>query len=43
MQEFGNAVENAPGDASCMITHKGYQQSGHGLRFELDNYNDLIC
>ena len=43
MQEYGNAVELPPGEGTVMITQKGYQQSGGGLRYELDNYNDLIC
>lgn len=42
MMEYGANVPKHP-ESSVMITQDGFKHSGHGLRFELDNYNDLIC
>ena len=42
MLEYGAAVPKGP-DTNVMITQKGFQQVGQGLRYELDNYADLIC
>ncbi len=42
MIEYGASVPKGP-ESSVMITHKGFQQIGHGLRYDLDNYSDLVC
>lgn len=42
MLEYGAAVPKSP-DTSVMITQKGFQMAGHGLRYDLDNYADLVC
>ena len=42
MLEYGNDVPKGL-DSSSMITQKGFVQVGHGIRYDLDNYNDLIC
>ena len=42
LTEYGAAVPKYP-DSNVMITQKGFVHQGNGLRFELDNYNDLVC
>mmetsp|Transcript_52029 Transcript_52029/g.71420 ORF Transcript_52029/g.71420 Transcript_52029/m.71420 type:complete len:236 (+) Transcript_52029:15-722(+) len=42
MHEYGSIADKQV-DTNCMFTHKGFEQVGEGIRFELDNYNDLIC
>ena len=42
MMEYGAAVPKSP-ESNVMITQKGFQQIGHGLRYDLDNYKDLVC
>ena len=40
--EYGNNVPKAPMNSSSMITSRGFTHSGNGLRYELDNYDDLV-
>ena len=42
MIEYGAKLPKGP-DTNCMITKNGFTQVGHGIRYELDNYDDLIC
>ena len=42
MLEYGGKVEKGI-DTNVMITDKGFEQVGNGIRFELDNYADLVC
>ena len=42
MLEYGAAVPKPP-ESSVMITQKGFQQVGNSLRYDIDNYQDLIC
>ena len=42
MLEYGAGVPKPP-ESSVMITQNGFQQIGHGLRYDLDNYKDLVC
>ena len=42
MLEYGGAVPKGP-DSNVIINQHGFSQLGHGLRFELDNYSDLVC
>ena len=42
MLEYGAAIEKNV-DTNVLITDKGFEQTGHGIRFELDNYADLVC
>ena len=41
--EMGADLPKGMGDSSSMITKTGFHQINGGLRYELDNYNDLIC
>ena len=42
MLEYGAWVPKGP-DTTVMITKDGFTQVGNGIRYDLDNYNDLIC
>lgn len=42
MLEYGGAVPMGP-ETSSMITRAGWTQTGQGIRYELDNYDDLVC
>ena len=41
--ESGTDLPRGPGDSSCMINSKGFHQINGGLRYDLDNYADLVC
>ena len=40
--EYGAAVPKGP-DTTNMVTKAGWTMAGNGIRYELDNYDDLIC
>ena len=40
--EYGGAVPKHP-DANVLFTHKGFEQVGTGVRFDLPSNNELIC
>lgn len=40
--EYGDRVEKFP-DTNVILGPRGFTQTGHGLRMDLDNYKDLIC
>ena len=42
MIEYGGGVPKGP-DTNVIIDRDGFKQTGHGIRFELDNYADLVC
>ena len=42
MIEYGGSVPKGP-DSNVIIDQDGFKQTGHGIRFELDNYHDLVC
>jgi hypothetical protein len=42
MMEYGAAVPMGP-ETSSFISKAGWQQAGNGIRYELDNYSDLVC
>ena len=42
MLEYGAWVPKGP-DTNVMISKNGFTQVGNGIRYDLDNYNDLIC
>ena len=41
--EMGSDLPKGPGDQSLIINQTGIHQVNGGIRFELDNYNDLVC
>jgi len=42
MLEYGGAVPMGP-ETSSMISKAGWTQTCQGIRYELDNYDDLVC
>ncbi len=40
--EYGGKTEKSP-DTNVILGPNGFDHAGNGLRFDLDNYNDLIC
>ena len=42
MLEYGASIPKGP-ESNVMITNRGFEQVGLGLRYELDNYKDLVC
>ena len=42
MIEYGGTVEKQP-DTNVLMSNKGFSMVGHGVRIDLDNYEDLIC
>ena len=40
--EYGAKTEVAPG-TNVVLGPNGFDHQGNGLRFDLDNYNDLVC
>lgn len=40
--EYGGKTEQAPG-TNIVLGPNGFDHAGHGIRFDLDNYNDLVC
>lgn len=42
MMEYGNGIEKGP-DTTYYIGPQGFKMVGQGLRYDLDNYKDLIC
>ena len=40
--EYGGKVQKQP-DTNVLITQKGFSMVGHGIRIDLDSYQDLIC
>jgi len=42
MLEYGASIPKGP-DTNVMITNRGFEQVGLGMRYELDNYRDLVC
>lgn len=40
--EYGGGVEKMP-DTQYALGPEGFNHVGHGLRFDLDNYKDLVC
>lgn len=40
--EYGSAMDKYP-DSNVMLGPQGFNHIGNGLRFDLDNYKDLIC
>jgi len=41
--EYGAGVPKPPCDSSGLINQDGFKQIGNGFRYELDNYDDLVC
>ena len=41
--EYGGGVERMPDAPGSILGPQGFAQDGNGLRFDLDNYSDLIC
>ena len=41
MHEYGNIADKNYSDTNVMISDKGFQQVGQGIRYDVDNYNDL--
>jgi hypothetical protein len=40
--EYGGKTEMAP-NSNVILGPNGFDHSGNGVRFDLDNYNDLVC
>jgi hypothetical protein len=40
--EYGGRVEKFP-DTTALLGPQGFDHVGTGIRFDLDNYKDLIC
>ena len=43
LMEHGTDLPKGMGDQSSIITKSGFFQTNGGLRYDLDNYDDLIC
>ena len=41
--EYQSGVPKPPDGSSSMLTSRGFTHSGNGMRYYLDNYNDLVC
>ena len=40
--EYGGKTEMAPG-SNVILGPNGFDHANNGVRFDLDNYNDLVC
>ena len=41
--EYGKNMDIMDIDRNVILTDKGFEAIGNGIRIDLDNYNDLVC